>query len=280
METDARATKPPVLRVSGLSKSYRRKGAVWQRIDDVIVAASDVEFDIFAGQTLALVGSSGSGKSTVARCVTRLEKPDAGQISLEGTDIARLDSRALRSFRPKLQMVFQDAATSMNPRFTAAEVIEEPLWIQKQGDKSARRTRAKKLMQEVGLSPLWADRYAMNFSGGQKQRLAIARALALRPALLVLDEALSGLDPSTEAQIANLLIDLQAAHSLAYLLISHDLALVTRLADTVAVMSHGKIVELGPVAQVIANASHSETRALVASTRAAQVNLAAMGAAL
>ncbi len=168
----------------------------------------------------------------------------------------------------------------MNPRFTAAEVIEEALLIQRQGDKPARSTRAKELMQEVGLSPLWADRYAMNFSGGQKQRLAIARALALRPALLVLDEALSGLDPSTEAQIANLLIDLQAAHSLAYLLISHDLALVTRLADTVAVMSHGKIVELGPVAQVIANASHSETRALVASTRAAQVNLAAMGAAL
>ena len=283
METDASVMKPPVepvLRVSGVSKSYRRKGGVWQRNQNVVVAASEVEFEIFAGETLALVGSSGSGKSTVARCVTRLEKPDAGRIWLEGTDIAQLHSRELRSFRPKLQMVFQDAATSMNPRFTAAEVIEEALLIQRQGDKSARSTRAKELMQEVGLSPLWADRYAMNFSGGQKQRLAIARALALRPALLVLDEALSGLDPSTEAQIANLLIDLQAAHSLAYLLISHDLALVTRLSDTVAVMSHGKIVELGPVAQVIANASHSETRALVASTRAAQVNLAAMGAAL
>src|SRR3989442_1096584 len=150
METDDGAMKPPVqpvLRVSGLSKSYRRKGGVWRR-SEVIVAVSDVDIDIFAGQTLALVGSSGSGKSTVARCVTRLEKPDAGQISLEGTDIARLDSRALRSFRPKMQMVFQDAATSMNPRFTAAAVIEEPMWIQKQGDKSARRTRAEELMQE------------------------------------------------------------------------------------------------------------------------------------
>jgi len=272
--------KPPVLRVSGLSKSYRRKGAVWQRIDDVIVAASDVGFDIFAGQTLALVGSSGSGKSTVARCVTRLEKPDAGRISLEGTDIARLDSRALRSFRPKLQMVFQDAATSMNPRFTAAEVIEEPLRIQKQDDKSAWRTRAKELMQEVGLSPRWADRSAMDFSGGQRQRLAIARALALKPALLVLDESLSGLDLSTEAQIANLLVDLQAAHSLAHLLISHDLALVARLADTIAVMAHGRIVEQGPADEVIASAGHPETRALIESARAAQANLFALGAAL
>jgi len=282
METDANAMKPPVapmLHVSCLSKSYRRKGAIWQR-SDVVVAASEVDVEIFAGKTLALVGSSGSGKSTVARCVTGLEKPDAGQIWLEGTDIAQLDSRELRSFRPKLQMVFQDASTSMNPRFTAAEVIEEPLRIQKQGDKSARRTRTKELMQEVGLSPQWADRSAMDFSGGQRQRLAIARALALKPTLLVLDEALSGLDLSTEAQIANLLIDLQAAHSLAYLLISHDLALVTRLADTIAVMAHGKIVEHGPAAQVIASASHSETRALVESTRAAQVNLAAMGAAL
>jgi peptide/nickel transport system ATP-binding protein len=282
METDDGAMKPPVqpvLRVSGLSKSYRRKGGVWRR-SEVVVAVSAVEFEIFAGQTLALVGSSGSGKSTVARCVTRLEKPDTGQIWLEGTDIAQLDSRELRSFRPKMQMVFQDASTSMNPRFTAAEVIEEPLRIQKQADKSARRTRAKELMQEVGLSPRWADRSAMDFSGGQRQRLEIARALALKPALLVLDEALSGLDLSTEAQIANLLVDLQAARSLAYLLISHDLALVARLADTIAVMAHGRIVEQGPADEVIASAGHPETRALIESTRAAQANLFALGAAL
>jgi ABC-type glutathione transport system ATPase component len=270
----------PILRVSGLSKSYRRKGALLQRTDDVVFAVSEVEFEIFAGQTLALVGSSGSGKSTVARCVTRLEKPDTGQIWLEGTDIAHLDSRELTSLRPKLQMVFQDAATSMNPRFTASEVIEEPLLIQRQGDGSARRNRAKELMQEVGLSPQWADRSALNFSGGQRQRLAIARALALNPALLVLDEALSGLDLSTEAQIANLLIDLQATHSLAYLLISHELALVARLADTIAVMAHGRIVEQSAASQIMANASHSETCALIASSRAAQVNLAALGAAL
>src|SRR5882757_7715405 len=207
----------PVLRVSGLSKGYQRRRAGLWRSGDVIAAASDVTFDIFPGQTLALVGSSGSGKSTVARCVTRLEKPDAGQVWLQDTDIAQLDSRELSPLRAKMQMIFQEAATSLNPRFTAAEVIEEPLSIRRQGDKSSRRTRAKELMQEVGLSPEWADRRALDFSGGQRQRLAIARALTLKPALLVLDEALSGLDLSTEAQVANLLIDLQTAHSLAYL---------------------------------------------------------------
>jgi ABC-type glutathione transport system ATPase component len=279
MATNANATKPaaqPVLRVNGLSKSYRRKSVGWQR-SEFIVAASEIGFEIFAGQTLALVGSSGSGKSTVARCVTRLEKPDAGHIWLEGTDITQLDPGKLRSLRPKLQMVFQDAATSMNPRFTADEVIEEPLLIQRQGSKSARRATAEELMQEVGLSPQWADRSAMDFSGGQRQRLAIARALTLKPKLLVLDEALSGLDLSTEAQIANLLLDLQASHSLAYLLISHDLALVARLANTIAVMANGRIVEQGPAPQVIANPSHSGTRALIASAQAAQATLAALG---
>ena len=268
-----------VLRVSGLNKSYRRKGVGWQQTD-VIVAASEVEFEIFAGQTLALVGRSGSGKSTVARCVTRLEKPDAGHIWLHGADIAQLPSRELRSLRPQLQMVFQDAATSMNPSFTAAEVIEEPLLILGEEDKSGRRNRAKELMEEVGLPAQWADRSAMDFSGGQRQRLAIARALALKPELLVLDEAFTGLDLSTEAQIANLLLDLQASHSLAYLLISHDLALVSRLADTIAVMSKGRIVEHGSTSQVIANAQHAETLALVAATRVAQTHLAAMGVAL
>jgi len=279
METDASTMKPTaerVLHVSGLNKSYRRKGAGWQRTD-VVIAASEVEFEIFSGQTLALVGSSGSGKSTVARCVTRLEKPDSGQIWLEGTDIAQLNSRDLRPLRPRAQMVFQDAATSLNPRFSAADVIEEPLLIRGQSDKSARRARAKELMQEVGLSPQWADRSAMDFSGGQRQRLAIARALALKPKLLVLDEALSGLDLSTEAQIANLLLDLQSAHFLAYLLISHDLALVARLADTIAVMAKGKIVEQGPTSQVIAKPGHPETRALCASTHAAQESLTALG---
>jgi len=265
-----------VLHVSGLCKSYRRKGAGWKR-GEVILAASDIELEIFSGQTLALVGSSGSGKSTVTRCVTRLERPDSGEIWLEGTDIAQLDSRHMRQFRPQVQMVFQDAATSLNPRFTAAAVIEEPLLIQGQSNKSARRAKAEELMQEVGLPPRSADRCAMDFSGGQRQRLAIARALALKPKLLVLDEAFSGLDLSTEAQIANLLIDLQAAHALGYLLISHDLALVARLADTIAVMAKGRIVEQGPTSHVIAAATHPETLALCESTRIAQASLTALG---
>jgi peptide/nickel transport system ATP-binding protein len=260
----------PVLRVRGLRKSYRRKGRT-----DLIVAANEIEFEIFAGQTLALVGASGSGKSTVARCVTRLEKPDAGQVWLDGTDMAQLSSVELRTLRTKLQIVFQDAATSINPRFSAAEAIEEPLLVQGWGNRIKRRVRAKELMQEVGLSAQWADRSAMDFSGGQRQRLAIARALAVRPRLLVLDEALSGLDLSTEAQIANLLLELQAAHSLAYLLISHDLALVARLADMIAMMAGGKIVEQGPTIKIIANAVHADTQALLASVKTAQVNLAA-----
>src|SRR6266567_2191739 len=203
METDDGAMKPPVqpvLRVSGLSKSYRRTGGVWRR-SEVVVAVRDVEFEIFAGQTLALVGSSGSGKSTVARCVTRLEKPDAGQIWMGGTDISWLGNRDLRPYRSEIQMIFQDAVTSMNPRLSAAQVIEEPLLIQGRGSKEDRRSRAQEMMREVGLSPNSADRSVMEFSGGQRQRLAIARALALQPKLLVLDEALSGLDLSTEAQI-------------------------------------------------------------------------------
>jgi ABC-type glutathione transport system ATPase component len=281
MTTDPRSTMPTAqlaLCVRGLSKNYRRRSVPWGR-PDLIVAAREVDLDILAGQTLALVGRSGSGKSTVARCVARLEKPDAGEIWLQGTDIAQLDSQEFRSYRPTLQMVFQDAATSLNPRFTAMQIVEEPLLIQGQGDKSARQTKAKELMQEVGLSSQSFDRRAMDFSGGQRQRLAIARALALKPKLVVLDESLTGLDLSTEAQIANLLVDLQVSHSLAYLLISHDLALVARLAHTIAVMANGEIVERGPASQVLAHPTHAETRALVASTLAAQSNLAALGLA-
>src|SRR3989449_9937196 len=280
METDAHTAgnSPPFLRVCGLTKHYvRRSGILRGRVP--VAAVQDVDFEIPPGKTLALVGSSGSGKSTVARCVTRLQKPDAGQIWMGGTDISWLGNRDLRPYRSEIQMIFQDAVTSMNPRLSAAQVIEEPLLIQGRGSKEDRRSRAQEMMSEVGLAPQWADRSAMDFSGGQRQRLAIARALALQPKLLVLDEALSGLDLSTEAQIANLLVDLQASHSLAYLLISHDLALVARLADTIAVMAHGRIVEQGTAAQVIANASRAETRALIASTRSAQANLFALGAA-
>ena len=216
----------------------------------LVQAISQINFEIAAGQTLALVGASGCGKSTVARCITRLERPDSGHIWIDGTDIAKLGSRELFSFRSKIQMIFQDAITSMNSRFSAAEVIEEPLLIQGRC-RAERREIAKALIRDVALSPEWLDRPVMEFSGGQRQRLAIARALTLQPKLMVLDEALSGLDLSTQAQIANLLIDLQSKHSLTYLLISHEVGLVARMADDIAVMANGQIVEAGTVQQIL-----------------------------
>jgi len=262
----------PLMRVCGLTKSYTRR-RVWRKHID-IDAVRGVNFEIPAAKTLALVGRSGSGKSTAARCVARLEKPDAGEIWVGGTDIARLRHRELLPFRAEIQMIFQDSITSMNPRFSAAQIIEEPMLIQQQGSKTERRSRVKGLMSEVGLSADSAKRSVMEFSGGQRQRLALARALALQPKLLVLDEALPGLDLSTEAQIVNLLLDLQVAHSLTYLVISHDLPLVARLADTIAVISAGKIVEQGATAQVISSPSHPETKALLASATVFQKNYA------
>jgi ABC-type glutathione transport system ATPase component len=271
-----------LLYVKGLCKQYVRGGLWRKRVP--VAAVRSVDFEIPRGRTLALVGESGSGKSTVARCVTRLERPDSGQILLQGTDISQLDSRELVPFRSGIQMVFQDAVTSMNPRFSALDVIEEPLLIRAQGgqtvqgsrNRQSRRDLARDLMVEVGLSLDWMNRSIFHFSGGQRQRLALARALALRPRLLVLDEALSGLDLSTQAQIANLLLDLQAAHSLTYLLISHDLALVTRLADVIGVMSEGQTVEVGPSHQIISSPIHAATKKLLASAKAAASNLAAI----
>ncbi|PYX88572.1 MAG: ABC transporter ATP-binding protein [Acidobacteria bacterium] len=256
-----------LLQLSGLSKHYVRGG--WWRNRVSVAAVNGVDFGIPIGQTLALIGASGSGKSTVARCVTRLERPDGGQIWIRGSDIAQLGASELLPLRSKVQMVFQDAATAMNPRFSAAHVIEEPLLIQGRG-RSERREVAERMMKEVSLSPEWLNRPIMDFSGGQRQRLAIARALSLKPELLVLDEALSGLDLSTQAQVANLLLDLQQAHSLTYLLISHDLTMVSRMAQTIAVMSAGRIVEIGPTAQLMAEARHPEARKLLEAARTAE----------
>lgn len=251
------------LRVQGLSKRYRVRHNLWGKRSE-ICAASGVSFEIQAGRTLGLVGSSGSGKSTVARCVARIEKPDAGEIFVGDIDIAHLRAIDLRPFRVEIQMIFQDPVTSMNPRMSAAEIIQEPLVIQNRGTRDERRTRAAELMNEVGLSADWLDRRITEFSGGQRQRIAIARALTLGPKVLIFDEALSSLDLSTQSQIAGLLGDLQAAHSLTYLVISHDLALITRMADEVAVMAAGRIVEQGPTREIVSNPAQPETKALVA----------------
>jgi ABC-type glutathione transport system ATPase component len=261
------------LRVCGLSKRYRNRARIWRKSSEVC-AANGISFEIPGGKTLGLVGSSGSGKSTVARCITRLEKPDAGEIWMGNIDIARLGSRELRPVRAEVQMIFQDSSTSMNPRMSAAEIIEEPLLIQNRGTRNERRGRAAELMKEVGLSPDWLDRRITEFSGGQGQRIAIARALALGPKFLVLDEALSGLDLSTRSQIADLLLNLQAAHSLTYLLISHDLGLVARLAGSIAIMSAGQIVEQGPTREIISNPTQPATKVLVAAAERFRTALA------
>ncbi len=277
-----RAPDDSLLSVIGLSKQYVRGGLWRKRVP--VSAVSRVDFEIQRGQTLGLVGGSGSGKSTVARCVARLEKPDSGQIVFHGTDIAQLPTRQLTSFRSNIQMVFQEAVTSMNPRFSVLQVVEEPLVIASQRAKDnpaahnqqRRRDLTCALMEEVGLSPDWVDRSIRHCSGGQRQRIALARALILRPQILVLDEALTGLDVSTQAQIANLLLDLQARHSLTYILISHDLALVARMADVVAVMSRGQTVEIGATAQIVTSPNHAATRHLLASARATRSSLTAI----
>jgi peptide/nickel transport system ATP-binding protein len=271
MPTDGHSYEPAdaLLRVRALAKKYWSRGGVLGRRIPV-GAANNVTFDIPVGKTLALVGGSGSGKSTVARCVARIERPDAGEIWINNRDIAKLRRSELVRFPSDVQMVFQDPTTSMNPRFSARETIEEPLLVRCRTSREERRTRVEGLFKEVRLSPELLDRSVRQFSGGQRQRIAIARALALRPRLLILDEAFTGLDLSTQAQIANLLLELQAAHSLSYLLISHDVRLVSRMADTIAVMSEGEIVEQGTAERVLTGPMHPKTCALVAAAQGLQ----------
>jgi len=252
-----------LLRVRALSKKYWIRRGMFRRRAP-LAAVSDVALEIEGGKTLAIVGSSGSGKSTVARCVARLEKPDSGEIWINDREIVQTEGKDLMFLRPQVQLVFQDPTASMNARFSVAKTIEEPLLLQGCGAREERRARVAELMREVALRPEWMERRVTEFSGGQRQRIAIARALALRPKLLILDEAFSGLDLSTQAQIANLLLELQASHSLTYILISHDLTLVSRMADTIAVMSEGQIVEEGRAEEVVTNPVHPKTRLLVA----------------
>jgi len=261
-----RAVKPALVKAGRLCKRYVQR-APFSRKKFIVDALVDVDFEIVPGCVTAVVGESGSGKSTLAACLVMLEKPDAGEIWFEGREISRLGHRELAQLRSKIQLVFQDSAGALNPRFSAAEIISEPLMIQRQDSGNQLRTRACELMEEVGLCADWADRHPLEFSGGQRQRLAIARAIALNPSFLILDESLSGLDLSTQAQILNLLLDLQASRGLTYLLISHDLGLVGQFADFVAVMHQGRIVEHGPRQQVLGNPQHEHTRNLLGSVQ-------------
>lgn len=264
--TTARALQPALVRARGLSKRYVQRPP-FSRSKFAIDALVDVNLEIAPGCLTALVGESGCGKSTLASCLAMMEKPDCGEIWFEENEISHWSNRKLASLRPKIQMVFQDSAGALDPRFSAAQIIEEPLEIQHRETRQNLRARACELMAEVGLSPDWANRSPLQLSGGQRQRLAIARAIALKPSLLVLDESLSGLDLSTQAQILNLLLDLKAARSLTCLLISHDLSLVGKVADFVAVMHQGRIVECESTAQVLASPQHPQTCKLLASVQ-------------
>lgn len=271
------ARNPALVSARDLCKQYRPKGWFSGK-SFAIDALVDVNLEIPTGGMTALIGESGSGKSTLASCLAMLEKPDRGEIWFGGQEITHANGQELALLRPKIQMVFQDSAGALNPRFSAVEIIAEPLKLQKRESGTRLREHACELMKEVGLSPDWADRRPLEFSGGQRQRLAIARAIALKPAFLILDESLSGLDLSTQAQILNLLLDLQAAHSLTYLMISHDIGLVGGTADFIAVMYQGRIVEQGKAERVLNNPREVYTRQLLNSVRAVETAFRAASA--
>jgi len=268
MATDltTRRSEPPIISAAGLNKTYIQR-LPFSRKAFAVQALRNVDFEIVRASLTVLAGESGCGKSSLAKCLAAAEKPDSGSIWFEGTELTRLDGCEMASLRPQIQMVVQDSAGALNPRFTAAEIIAEPQEIQRREDRRGLHSRACELMEEVGLPASAANRHPLEFSGGQRQRLAIARALALQPSLLILDESLSGLDLSTQAHILNLLLDLQQRHSLTLLLISHDLSLVGQIADFVAVMHQGSMVEQGPCREVFSNPCHAHTQELLAAVR-------------
>lgn len=253
----------PMLEVRALSKVYRsRTGLLRHKRETVAVDA--VDLDISFGSTFALMGESGSGKSTLARCIAGLDRPSAGTISFAGEEITKLTGESLFRFHRRVQLILQDSSAALNPRFTAEEIIGEPLVIQRVGTAVERRKTIRSLMDKVGLSREMLTRRPSQFSGGQRQRLAIARALTLRPNLLILDEALNGLDLPVQAQILTLLKSLRDEFYLTYLFISHDLRLMAGIADEMAIMYRGRIVERGRPSVVLTNPEHEHTRALVA----------------
>ena len=226
-------------------------------------AVNDVSFAIERGEMFGLVGESGSGKTTTGRCLLRLIEPTSGRVVFDGRDVLALGARELREARRHFQIVFQDPYSSLNPRMRVGAIVEEPLVIHKIGTKADRQSRVRELFELVGLSPEQLPRYPHEFSGGQRQRIGLARALALNPSFVVLDEPVSALDVSVQAQVVNLLLDLQQKLGLTYLFIAHDLRLVRRVCSRVGVMYRGKLVEMGPAADVFDRPSHGYTRALI-----------------
>ena len=258
------STYTPLLTVENLTKHFPVRQGVLQRAVGAVRAVDGVSFHILRGETLSLVGESGSGKTTTGRTLLRLIEPTAGQICFDGVDVAQLNKKALRELRKRIQIIFQDPFGSLNPRLTVYAMLAEILRVHRIVEKHAIRDRIFELLELVGLPAAAAQRYPHEFSGGQRQRIGIARALAVEPELIVADEPVSALDVSIQAQILNLLKELQQKLGLTYLFIGHDLSVVRHISDKIAVMYLGRIVEYGPTEMLFSQPVHPYTRALLA----------------
>ncbi len=252
-----------LLDVKGLQKRFPVRGGVFLRTKGAVDAVSNVSFSLKAGETLGVVGESGCGKSTLARCILRLIRASAGEVTFNDTDLLNAPKSELKKLRRDMQIAFQDPYASLNPRMTVRSIVGEPLKVHQVDGDIDYQTRIYETLQRVGLNPDQADRYPHEFSGGQRQRIGIARALILEPKLIVLDEPVSALDVSIQAGVLNLLKDVQKERGLSYLFIAHDLAVVKTIADRVAVMYLGKIVEIGNCDEIYSRSGHPYTRALL-----------------